>query len=51
MPTPVSLASSMIGLALSNSFPKVVAHGGLKPVLGTNPFAFGAPRANGDHLL
>ncbi|MBC8035864.1 MAG: Ldh family oxidoreductase, partial [Rhizobiales bacterium] len=41
----------MIGLALSNSFPKVVAHGGLKPVLGTNPFAFGAPRRNGDHLL
>ena len=41
----------MIGLAFSNSFPKVVAHGGLKPVLGTNPFAFGAPRQNGDHLL
>ena len=49
----VNLAAraSMIGLALSNSFPKVVAHGGLKPVLGTNPFAFGAPRGNGDHLL
>lgn len=43
--------AAMIGLALSNSFPKVVAHGGLKPVLGTNPFAFGAPRQNGDHLL
>ena len=41
----------MIGLAMSNSFPKVVAHGGLKPVLGTNPFAFGAPQRNGDHLL
>lgn len=41
----------MIGLAMSNSFPKVVAHGGIKPVLGTNPFAFGAPRRNGDHLL
>ncbi len=49
----VNLAAqqNMIGLALSNSFPKVVAHGGLKPVLGTNPFAFGAPRQNGDHLL
>ena len=42
---------AMIGLAMSNSFPKVVAHGGLRPVLGTNPFAFGAPRKNGDHLL
>lgn len=43
--------AGMIGIAMSNSFPKVVAHGGLRPVLGTNPFAFGAPRANGDHLL
>jgi LDH2 family malate/lactate/ureidoglycolate dehydrogenase len=43
--------AGMIGLAMSNSFPKVVAHGGLKPVLGTNPFAFGAPRRNGEHLL
>jgi ureidoglycolate dehydrogenase (NAD+) len=43
--------AGMIGLAMSNSFPKVVAHGGLKPVLGTNPFAFGAPRKDGDHLL
>jgi ureidoglycolate dehydrogenase (NAD+) len=43
--------AGMAGLALSNSFPKVVAHGGLKPVLGTNPFAFGAPRRNGEHLL
>ena len=43
--------AGMIGLAMSNSFPKVVAHGGLKAVLGTNPFAFGAPRGNGDHLL
>jgi ureidoglycolate dehydrogenase (NAD+) len=41
----------MIGLALSNSFPKVAAHGGSLPVLGTNPFAFGAPRENGEHLL
>ncbi len=41
----------MIGFAFSNSFPKVVAHGGIQPVLGTNPFAFGAPRKNGDHLL
>lgn len=47
----LAAAGGMIGLALSNSFPKVVAHGGLKPVLGTNPFAFGAPRANGEHLL
>ena len=47
----MAAGAGMIGLAFSNSFPKVVAHGGLKPVLGTNPFAFGAPRRNGDHLL
>ena len=49
----VNLAAEagMIGLAMSNSFPKVAAHGGLLPVLGTNPFAFGAPRATGGHLL
>ncbi|MDF0599622.1 Ldh family oxidoreductase [Psychromarinibacter sp. C21-152] len=41
----------MVGLALSNSFPKVAAHGGRRPVLGTNPLAFGAPRAGGRRLL
>lgn len=34
----------MIGIALSNSFPKVAAHGGTRPVLGTNPLSFAAPR-------
>jgi LDH2 family malate/lactate/ureidoglycolate dehydrogenase len=43
--------AQMIGLAMSNSFPKVAAHGGVAPVLGTNPFAFGAPRRNGESLL
>lgn len=43
--------AGMIGLALSNSFPKVAPYGGLKAVLGTNPFACGAPRKSGEHLL
>jgi LDH2 family malate/lactate/ureidoglycolate dehydrogenase len=43
--------AGMISLAMSNSFPKVAPYGGIKAVLGTNPFAFGAPRQNGDHLL
>jgi ureidoglycolate dehydrogenase (NAD+) len=42
---------SMIGLAVSNSFPKVAAHGGVAPVLGTNPLAFSAPRADGRSIL
>lgn len=41
----------MIGVAMSNSPPIVAAHGGVKPVLGTNPFAFGAPRRNGRNML
>jgi LDH2 family malate/lactate/ureidoglycolate dehydrogenase len=41
----------MVSLAMSNSFPKVVAHGGTKAVLGTNPFAFGAPRQNDENLM
>ncbi|MGC9368064.1 MAG: Ldh family oxidoreductase [Paracoccaceae bacterium] len=43
--------AEMISLALSNSFPKVAAHGGHRPVLGTNPFAFGAPRRDGRALI
>lgn len=42
---------NMISLVLSNSFPKVAVPGGLRSVLGTNPFAFGAPRKNGRALL
>ncbi len=41
----------MVGLVMSNSFPKVTAHGGLTPIFGTNPLAFGAPRRDGEHLL
>lgn len=43
--------AGMISLAFSNSFPKVAAAGGLLPVLGTNPFAFGAPRRAGNAIL
>ena len=44
-------SQGMIGFAMSNSFPKVAAYGGSTPVLGTNPFAFGAPRRIGRSLL
>lgn len=43
--------AGMIGLAASNSYPKVAAHGGTRPVLGTNPLAAGIPRSNGRHIL
>jgi LDH2 family malate/lactate/ureidoglycolate dehydrogenase len=41
----------MIGLVMSNSFPKVSAYRGLSPVFGTNPLAFGAPQNNGDSFM
>ncbi|RVT86907.1 Ldh family oxidoreductase [Rhodobacteraceae bacterium CCMM004] len=49
----VNLAAEagMIGLALSNAFPKVAAAGGHRPVLGTNPLAFGAPAPGGALLV
>ncbi len=43
--------AGMAGFAFSNSFPKVAAHNGLRPVLGTNPLAFGAPLGEGRRLL
>lgn len=42
---------NMIGLAFSNSIARVAAYGGNKPVLGTNPFAFGVPIRDGNHML
>ncbi len=42
---------NMIGIALSNSTPRVAAFGGAKPVFGTNPLAFGAPRRDGRSVL
>jgi LDH2 family malate/lactate/ureidoglycolate dehydrogenase len=36
---------------LSNAFPLVVPHGGMSPVLGTNPLSFGAPVRGGQSIL
>jgi LDH2 family malate/lactate/ureidoglycolate dehydrogenase len=49
----VNLAAShnQIGIAMSNSVPKVAPYGGAQPVLGTNPFAFGAPALEGRAIL
>ena len=41
----------MASLVLSNSFPKVAAPGGIRAALGTNPFAFGAPRRGDRSIL
>ena len=40
-----------IGLAYSNSMPKVAPHGGRHRLLGTNPFAFACPRRTGPPLV
>jgi len=41
----------MLALLFNNSFPKVAPHGGTKPVLGTNPIAFAAPRRDGRSII
>ena len=41
----------MVGVAMSNSFPKVASHGGTRPVLGTNPMAFAAPLRDGTSVI
>jgi len=43
--------AGLVGLVVSNSFPKVNAPGGTGPVLGTNPLAFAAPLNDGAPLL
>jgi LDH2 family malate/lactate/ureidoglycolate dehydrogenase len=39
----LAVDSGCIGIAMSNSFPRVAAPGSARPVLGTNPFAIGIP--------
>lgn len=40
-----------IGFTFTNAFPKVAPFGGSRPVLGTNPLAFGCPTALGVPVL
>lgn len=47
----MACTEGLVAIAMSNSYPKVAAHGGMRPVLGTNPFAFGAPKPGGDALI
>ena len=40
-----------LSIVTTNSFPLVVPQGGMSPVFGTNPFAFGAPVKGGQSIL
>ncbi len=40
-----------ISIVTTNSYPLVVPQGGMSPVFGTNPFAFGAPVKGGQSIL
>ena len=42
---------NMISFVTTNSFPLVAPHGGIAPVFGTNPMAFGAPVKNNQSIL
>lgn len=41
----------LVALTMVNSVTFVVPHGGRRPVYGTNPMAFGVPRASGEALI
>ncbi|MFJ4143190.1 Ldh family oxidoreductase [Pseudomonas sp. NPDC089734] len=41
----------LVALSLVNSMTCVVPHGAEKPLFGTNPIAFAAPRADGDPIV
>src|SRR4030081_2039994 len=43
--------AGMIGFAFTNAQGRVAAHGGLRPIFGTNPIAFGAPWRDGNSVL
>ncbi len=43
--------SNCIGLTCTNAVPKVAAYNGTRPVLGTNPLAFGCPARDGYPVL
>jgi LDH2 family malate/lactate/ureidoglycolate dehydrogenase len=43
--------AGMIGFAFTNAPRRVAAHGGLRPIFGTNPIAFGAPLREGRSVL
>jgi LDH2 family malate/lactate/ureidoglycolate dehydrogenase len=43
--------AGMIGFALTNAPRRVAAHGGIRPIFGTNPVAFGAPLSDGSSVL
>ncbi|WP_052028404.1 Ldh family oxidoreductase [Pseudomonas syringae] len=44
-------AQGLVALSVVNSMTCVVPHGAQKPLFGTNPIAFAAPRAGGDPLV
>lgn len=43
--------AGLIGVACTNAYPKVAAHGGAKAALGTNPIAFSVPVAGDDCVI
>jgi ureidoglycolate dehydrogenase (NAD+) len=42
---------NMLGVCMSNSFPKVIPPGSNQRVIGTNPLAFSAPRKNREAMI
>jgi LDH2 family malate/lactate/ureidoglycolate dehydrogenase len=47
----LAAGESCLGITMTNATPKVAPLGGRKPVMGTNPIAFGCPTSSGAPLL
>ncbi len=47
----IAAEAGCLSFNYTNAFPKVAPHGGRKPVLGTNPIAFGCPSRGAGPLL
>ncbi len=47
----IAANASCLGITCTNAVPKVAPHGGVRPVFGTNPIAFGCPTSSGIPIL
>lgn len=47
----IATDAGCLGITCTNAFPKVAPYGGVHPVFGTNPIAFGCPTSSGIPIL
>lgn len=47
----IATEANCLGITCTNAVPKVAPYGGVRPVFGTNPIAFGCPTSSGVPIL